>query len=86
MHYVACSTCISGQQFTTRSHSADARSHRYRATDIKISLGGPEDKIRPYLEKANVPYQVCIISMFKVTVKKFYCSLQECRKGYKDDQ
>ena len=55
---MVCSTCISGQQFSTRPHSADGRSHRFRATDIKISLGGPEDKIRMFLEKENVPYQV----------------------------
>ena len=60
---MVCSTCISGQQFSTRPHSADGRSHRFRATDIKISLGGPKDKIRMFLEKENVPYQVAIISM-----------------------
>ena len=49
---------ISGQQFSTRPHSADGRSHCFRATDIKVSLGGPEDKIRMFLEKENVPYQV----------------------------
>ena len=49
---------ISGQKFSTRPHSADGRSHRFRATDIKVSLGGPEDKIRMFLEKENVPYQV----------------------------
>ena len=55
---VGCSTCISGQQFSTRPLDSDGRSYRYRATDILISLGGPEDKISFYLQKANVTYKV----------------------------
>ena len=56
--HCSCRTCISGQEFSTRPSQSDGRSHRYRATDILISLGGPEADIALALEGAGIQYKV----------------------------
>ena len=52
--YILLRTCITGKKYSTRPSDSDGRSHRYRATDILISLGGPEARISSALKKANI--------------------------------
>ena len=43
---------------STAPHQRDGRSHKYRATDILISLGGPEAEINNVLTTSNIDFEL----------------------------
>ena len=52
-------SCISGRDYSIEPSAPDARNHRFRATDIliSISLGGPEAST---LRQANIAYEILV--------------------------
>ena len=54
----SCRTCISGEQYSTAPHQRDGRSHKYRATDILMSLGGSGAEINNVLTTSNIDFEL----------------------------